>query len=155
MNSDKVKIKIDGSEETKIRQTKMNPVYDRFEFIPKYAPQLKSKINYVAWESVKRTLVLTIKETSHMEAYKWIKHIKESTEDSQKSTFVDLGQNCAILNIQSRSGDPITSIKFSTLILDKCHCVFHKEPDQGDNSLMYNLESVSYTHLTLPTIYSV
>ena len=53
-------------------------------------------------------------------------------------------------NIKNKTKDPVITVKTS-----KSNDYAHEVKIQGPSKIIYSPDTVSYTHLTLPTIYSV
>ena len=88
---------------------------NKFDFIPKTCVEIKDSIRALEWDSVKKTIELTMIETPELDVYKWLKAVKDFYAASKMSSFLDINANAANLVFMDGNNSEIAKITFKDL----------------------------------------
>ena len=102
------------------------PSANDFKFSPKNFCHLSEFVDSVTWNTVQKKLTITLSETPKFEVMKWIDFMQNQYNEIQKSPFVDLDTNAALLTISDHCDHEIATIKLKNLKLEDHHCSLHK-----------------------------
>jgi hypothetical protein len=154
MKSNKVEIKEKGKCSTALTspisaKIDKRPSSSKFSFKPKMFAHLSDYVQEVDWDAVKKTLTLTIAETAEFDAFKWMMYIEYQNHEIQKSPFIDIDSNCAILEFFDNFDNVIAEFRMKNLILVSHECNLGSWCNT--ESLTYSIEvSYQYGDMVMP-----
>lgn len=93
--------------------------------MPKLFPQLKHYVKRVAWDSSRKEVCIQIGETAQFEVVKWMNWVDKQHHEIEKSPFVDIDSNHAILTFMDDVGAEVATLKFKNLKVESHSCRLH------------------------------
>lgn len=153
MKNNKVEIKEKGKCNTTLTspitpKIDKRPSASKFTFKPKTFTHISESVNEIFWDAVKKTITLTIAETAEFDVYKWMMYIEYQNHEIQKSPFIDIDSNCAVMEFFDDFDNVIAELRMKNLALVSHEC------NMGSwcsaESLTYTIE-VSYQYGDLVT----
>jgi hypothetical protein len=122
------------------------PSNNNFICRPRAFPQIGENVDALSWNSVAKTITISITETAEFEVYKWIKYIEEKSHEIQKSPFSDLDANCLVITFQDHAKKDIADIRFKNLSITNNECGLYKNTDVDGCDYLNYLITLSYQY---------
>lgn len=122
------------------------PSNNNFIFRPRAFPQIGENVEGLNWNSVNKTITVSIAETAQFEVYQWMKYVIEKSQEVQKSPFTNLDANCLTITFQDHSGKDIAEIRFKNLSITNHECGLYKKTDSEESDYLNYLITLSYQY---------
>ena len=127
-----------------IKAKNSKPSSTRYVFCPNLFGKIQDSVLKIEWNIISYKVNLVIKETPKMDVYKWIKYTIKQNHDVEKSPFVNIDNNYALLEILDENEVKIVTIKFKNLSMKSHKCCFSKLhsscTNNGHDFLSHELE---------------
>lgn len=96
----------------------------RFVLTPKPWKQLSKCVYDVEWNSIHKTMVVRMHETSELDVYKWMQYVKQQHAENLKGPFVDLDKDALMLSLIDEAGKEFASFRFKNINITDHTCEF-------------------------------
>lgn len=119
-------------------------------------PQLKDHVLWINWDSHAKTLLMGIRETRKFEVVKWMSFVDNMHHEIQKSPFIDIDSNHAVLSFLDEDEREVASMKLKNLKVEGHSACLTKGSqsafgiDNPGNALVHQIRlSYQYTELVV------
>jgi hypothetical protein len=115
-----------------------------FRFTPKMFKHLNDYVSNATWDYVEKTVTIIISETPKLEVVEWMAYIDKQYQDTQKSPFIDIDTNHALLAILDDENREIAVLKLCNLKVISHKVIFVKEQLPENFKFMEHYIALSY-----------
>lgn len=135
-------------------QTNGRPLMSNFRFAPRSFGQVAEYVQDMRWDSVEKLLHLRISETEGFEIMKWLSYLDDQYHQYQKSPFVDIDTNVAVLDFLDRNEHKIATMRFKNLKVEKHFCDLAKPDSEsiGFDSDVFLEHEVTISYQSVETV---
>lgn len=131
----------------KVRNGRPNST--KFKFVPKNFAHLSEFVECINWNSSQKKLYLSTSETSKFEVMKWLEFVENQYNEIQKSPFVDLDTNAAVLTFFDSCDIEVATVRFKNIKLEDHNCTVSKEGANLTYNYLRHSISLSYQYATV------